>query len=73
MTHAQHSSKGQHRPGCGCDDCYFTSATPRLLNEAAFGYEVDDDRAESDRCERGTRGCCVNHTKSPGYDACQPW
>ncbi len=31
------------------------------------------DRSESDPCERGTEGCCVNHSSSPDDQGCETW
>lgn len=31
---------------------------------------ADEDR---ETCERGTDGCCVDHTLSPDYEGCDSW
>lgn len=36
-------------------------------------FVVAEDRDESETCERGTPGCCVDHTRSPSHDKCETW
>lgn len=31
------------------------------------------DRAESDPCQLGTKGCCVDHVSTKSTGSCQPW
>jgi hypothetical protein len=39
-------------------------------------FVLATDRAEDEPCERGTVGCCVNHTAThahPMHDNCETW
>lgn len=53
-----------------------TDAANRLRatveSPAVCGHKIAWDRPESDPCERGTTGCCVDHTASRGVD-CDCW
>jgi hypothetical protein len=33
----------------------------------------EDQRGETEPCEAGTIGCCVNHVKSPTGTSCETW
>jgi hypothetical protein len=35
------------------------------------GYWLADEDRET--CERGTDGCCVDHTRSPEKEECESW
>lgn len=43
---------------------------PQLPRE---DFEVAEDRAETEPCERLTIGCCVRHRPGPDNDVCRTW
>lgn len=43
------------------------------LRDAYLEAMVDWDRKETDPCQRGTVGCCINHDKAVGDTDCETW
>lgn len=74
----RHTGMGSTRSVWKCEKCNYTSR-PMTRGEAEAGgrlheaqwEHVAEDRDESEPCQAGTVGCCINHD---GYDgSCETW